>query len=155
MVNASSLGNPSYLGELRSNWLSPDHHQKLSIELWLLYLLRDSHVSIVKLLVLYCDNQSVLNIVANPVFHERTKHIEIDCHLVREKLQTVIIKLLPVSSKDQLADFLPRLFFHNHSILFYLSWECWIYLTFFSLWETIRERRAERYSSYNNKLHLS
>jgi len=66
---------------------------------WLLYLLRDWHVSTVKLQVFYCDNQSALHIAANPVFHERTKHLEIYCHLVREKLQADIMELL-VSSKD-------------------------------------------------------
>jgi hypothetical protein len=75
---------------------------------WLLYLLRDLHVQCSKPPVLFCDNQSALHIAANPVFHERTKHLDIDCHIVREKLQAGILKLLPVSSQDQLADFFTK-----------------------------------------------
>jgi len=75
---------------------------------WLLYILRDLHVSCSKLPVLYCDNQSVIHIASDPVFHERTKHLEIDCHLIREKLQSGILKLLPVSSQDQVADFFTK-----------------------------------------------
>jgi len=78
---------------------------------WLLYLLRDLHIQCVKLPVLYCDNQSAMHIAVNPVFHERTKHLKIDCHIVREKLQAGLFKLLPVTSHDQLADFFTKSLF--------------------------------------------
>jgi hypothetical protein len=75
---------------------------------WLVYLLTDLGVSCVKPPVLYCDNQSALHIAANPVFHERTKHLEIDCHFVREKLLQGVFKLLPIHTTSQLADFFTK-----------------------------------------------
>jgi hypothetical protein len=78
---------------------------------WLIYLLNDLHIECVKPPVLYCDNQSAIHIAANPVFHERTKHLEIDCHIVREKLHAGLFKLLPVTTHDQLADFFTKSLF--------------------------------------------
>jgi hypothetical protein len=75
---------------------------------WLLYLLADLQVTLIRTPTLYCDNQSALHIASNPVFHERTKHLDIDCHLVREKVLKGILKLLPVSTNDQMADFLTK-----------------------------------------------
>jgi len=71
---------------------------------WLTYLLQDFKVSFEQPSLLCCDNDSARYIAANPEFHERTKHIEIDCHVVREKLKKGLIYLLPISTTKQLAD---------------------------------------------------
>ncbi|WVZ17715.1 hypothetical protein V8G54_010697 [Vigna mungo] len=75
---------------------------------WLTYLLHDLHITYTTPALIYCDNQSVIQIASNQVFHERTKHIDIDCHIVREKVAAGLIKLLPISTTMQIADILTK-----------------------------------------------
>lgn len=48
----------------------------------------------------YCDSQSAIQIAHNDVFHERTKHIEIDCHFVRHHIRDHTLLLVHVNTKD-------------------------------------------------------
>ena len=71
---------------------------------WILHLLQDLHAKHDKPALMYCDNQVALHIAANPVFHKRSKHIEVDYHVVRNKILDGALKTFYVSTKDQLAN---------------------------------------------------
>lgn len=75
---------------------------------WLNYLLKDFNVHQEKPATLYCDSQSTIHLTKNPIFHERTKHVELDCHFVREKVLAGIITMVHVASRFQLADILTK-----------------------------------------------
>ena len=71
---------------------------------WLRTLLREFGFPMQDLTPLYCANQAAIHIASNPVFHERTKHIDVDCHFVRAKVESKEISTPFVPSNSQLAD---------------------------------------------------
>ncbi|XP_068639305.1 uncharacterized mitochondrial protein AtMg00810-like [Aristolochia californica] len=67
---------------------------------------------------LHADNMSVIQIVANPVFHERTKHIEVDCHSICDTLERRVISLPCISLDLQVADIFTKALSHpRHNFL--------------------------------------
>lgn len=76
--------------------------------MWLRILLSELGLYDSAPLRLYCDNQATINLVNNPVHHDRTKHIEIDRHFIREKLEQGALHISFVKSGDQLADVLTK-----------------------------------------------
>ncbi|CAA7042927.1 unnamed protein product [Microthlaspi erraticum] len=76
--------------------------------LWLQQLLTFLQVEVCTFAKLFCDNKSAIYIATNPVFHERTKHVEIDCHTVRNQVKNWFLKLMSVASENQHANILTK-----------------------------------------------
>ncbi|RVW27700.1 Retrovirus-related Pol polyprotein from transposon RE2 [Vitis vinifera] len=72
--------------------------------IWLRQLLQELRFRKDEQIKLVCENQAALHIASNPVFHERTKHIEVDCHFIREKIASRCVATSFVNSNNQLAD---------------------------------------------------
>jgi len=72
--------------------------------IWLQYLLTDLQVPSVSTPTIWCDNLGATYLSANPIFHARTKHVEVDYHFVRDRIAKKEIQIRFVPSRDQLAD---------------------------------------------------
>ena len=75
---------------------------------WIVPLVEELGVKVVQPVRFYCDSKAAIHIAANPVFHERTKHLERDCHSVRDAVKAGLISTIHVKSKDQIADLLTK-----------------------------------------------
>jgi len=72
--------------------------------IWLQYLLTDLQVPFVSAPTIWCDNLGATYLSANPIFHARTKHVEVDYHFVRNRVAKKEIQIRFIPSRDQLAD---------------------------------------------------
>ncbi|XP_016172581.1 uncharacterized protein LOC107614972 [Arachis ipaensis] len=68
--------------------------------IWLLKLLKEFDIHPPLPVDIFCDNNSTIYIASSPVFHERTKHVEVDCHVVRNKFKEEISNLRHIVSSD-------------------------------------------------------
>lgn len=75
---------------------------------WLKRLLKQFGFTHSSPMRLFCDSQSAIHIAKNPVFHERTKHVENDCHTVRDAVQDGTLRMVHVSTRNQPADLLTK-----------------------------------------------
>jgi hypothetical protein len=71
---------------------------------WLRQLLQELHFCPQRSSVVFCDNVSTIFLLTNPVQHQRTKHVDIDLHFVRDKVATGAIRIFHVPSTSQYAD---------------------------------------------------
>jgi len=76
--------------------------------LWIKNVLSDLGFKQNETMSMYCDNTSAITIAHNPVQHDRTKHVEIDRHFIKEKLEAEIIFFPFVRSELQLTDVLTK-----------------------------------------------
>lgn len=97
---------------------------------WMLGLFSELKVSVKQPMDLFCYSKAALQIAANPIFYERTKHIEIDCHFVRDKIKERKIVTHHIGTKDQQANMLTKGLGKVQHCFYLASWEL---LTFYTL----------------------
>ena len=75
---------------------------------WIVGLFTELRITLTLPVFVHCDSNSPIQIAANPVFHEHTKHIDIDCHFIHEKILQGLIETVYLSTTEQQADILTK-----------------------------------------------
>ena len=76
--------------------------------IWIKRVLEELEVPITTPMRVYCDNKAAISIAHNPVLHDRTKHIEVDKHFIREKIESGLICIPYIPTTQQVADILTK-----------------------------------------------
>ena len=76
--------------------------------LWLKLLLGELKIADIQPMKLYYDNKAAIDISHNPVHHDRTKHVEVDRHFIKEKIEEGVISMTYVPTSQQTADLLTK-----------------------------------------------
>ncbi|CAJ2649804.1 unnamed protein product [Trifolium pratense] len=115
----STSGYCVYLGDNLISWSAKRQHtlsrssaeveyrgvaNVVSESCWIRNLLLELYCPVTTATLVYCDNVSAVYLSGNPVQHQRTKHIEMDIHFVREKVARGQVRVLHVPSRYQIAD---------------------------------------------------
>lgn len=115
-----SLGNRSQFLLSRSSAEANYRAMALTVVevVYLVGLVQELGMAITLPVPLYLDNLSALQIVANPIFCESTKHIDIDCYFIcqRKKIQDRLIVIAYLPSSDQLVDVFTKLLEEGHML---------------------------------------
>jgi hypothetical protein len=77
-------------------------------EIWLRKLISDLFDQIRELTIIYCDNQSCIRLSEHPVFHERSKHIEIKYYFIRDRFQEGEVKVEYIPTDEKTTDILTK-----------------------------------------------
>lgn len=87
--------------------------------IWLIGLYEELGMQLKLPVKLYCNSKAALQITANPIYHERTKHIEIECHFIKEKIQGGLICTKHEATNLHVADILAKGLGKGHNMKSY------------------------------------